>query len=102
MSNINNMAKTKYIVFTANVQPITSANFASGKERIGSKNASFMFHGVSMNLEKSSLAESQLKELYNSLKKLKEDIAKGVSAYADIELSKIQELMIEGGVKIGR
>jgi len=153
------MAKTKYIVFTANVQPITSAKlrqvitdcinqkyeelyflissgggdvfeglslaayinalpmktvmhnigqvdsvataiFASGKERIGSKNASFMFHGVSMNLEKSSLAESQLKELYNSLKKLKEDIAKGVSAYAGIELSKIQELMIEGGVTL--
>src|SRR3989344_5836827 len=62
------------------VDSVATAIFASGKERIGSRNASFMFHGVSMNLEKSTLAESQLKELYNSLKKLKEDIAKGVSA----------------------
>lgn len=82
------------------VDSVATAIFASGKERIGSKNASFMFHGVSMNLEKSTLAESQLKELYNSLKKLKEDIAKGVSAYTGIELSKIQELMVEGGVTL--
>src|SRR3989344_3317757 len=82
------------------VDSVATAIFASGKERIGSKNASFMFHGVSMNLEKSTLAESQLKELYNSLKKLKEDIAKGVSTYTGIELSIVEALMIDGGITL--
>ena len=49
------------------VDSVATAIFASGKERIGSKNASFMFHGVSMNLEKSTLIQSQLKEFQNIL-----------------------------------
>lgn len=82
------------------VDSVATAIFTSGKERIGSKNASFMFHGVSMNLEKSTFIESQLKELYDGSRKLKEGIAKGVSAYTGIEISIIQELMIDGGVTL--
>ncbi|KKS94274.1 MAG: hypothetical protein UV70_C0003G0099 [Parcubacteria group bacterium GW2011_GWA2_43_13] len=82
------------------VDSVATAIFASGKERIGSKNASFMFHGVSMNLEKSTLIQSQLKELHDSSKKLKEDIAKGVSTYTGIELSIVEALMIDGGITL--
>lgn len=80
------------------VDSVATAIFASGKERIGSKNASFIFHGVSMNLEKNTLVESQLKELYDGSRKLKEDIVRGISAYTGIEISKIQALMIDGSV----
>ena len=79
------------------IDSVATAIFASGKERVGSKNASFMFHGVSMNLEKSTLIESQLKELYDGTKRLKEDIAKAVSAYTGIKLAEIEALMIDGG-----
>ena len=79
------------------IDSVATAIFASGKERVGSKNASFMFHGVSMNLEKSTLIESQLKELYDGAKRLKEDIAKAVSAYTGIKLAEIEALMIDGG-----
>jgi len=41
-----------------------------------------------------------LKELYDGSRKLKEDIAKGVSVYTGIEISKIQALMIDGGVTL--
>lgn len=82
------------------VDSVATAIFASGKERIGSKNASFMFHGVTMNLEKSSLVESQLKELHDGSKKLKDDIAKSISLYTGIEIIKIQELMIDGGITL--
>jgi len=79
------------------VDSVATAIFASGKERIASKNSSFMFHGVTMNLEKCSLVESQLKEIYNNVKKLKEDIAKAISSFSGIKLSDIDSLMVDGG-----
>ena len=82
------------------VDSVATAIFASGKERVGSKNASFMFHGVSMNLERNSLIESQLKELYDNSRRLKADIAKSISTYTGIEISEVNELMIDGGVTL--
>ncbi len=58
------------------IDSVATAIFAAGKERICSKNASFMFHGVSMNLEKNAYLEPQLKEIYDMSKRLKDDIAK--------------------------
>ena len=57
-----------------------------------------MFHGVSMNLEKNAYLESQLKEIYDMSKRLKDDIAKYVSEYTGLLLSDVQSLMIDGGV----
>ncbi len=79
------------------VDSVATAIFSSGKERVSNKNASFMFHGVSMNLEKSSLLEQQLKEIYDSSKRLKDDIAKAISSYIGLPVEKIQALMIDGG-----
>lgn len=79
------------------VDSVATAIFASGKERIGRKNASFMFHGVSNTL-KGTFLESQLKELYEGSKRAKEDIAKAISDYSEIPLKEIEKLMIDGGV----
>ena len=54
-----------------------------------------------MNLEKCSLIEPQLKELYDGCKKLKEDIAKHVSTYTGIKLAEVDSLMVNGGVTLG-
>lgn len=80
------------------VDSVATAIFCAGKERISSKNASFLFHGVSMNLEKVSLLEQQLKELYENSKRMKSDIAKAISTYTGLQLSQIETLMIDGGV----
>jgi len=39
------------------VDSVATAIFSAGKERISNKNASFMFHGVSMHLKEGSLLE---------------------------------------------
>jgi len=80
------------------IDSVANVVFTAGREKLCSKNASFMFHGVSMNLEKSAYLEQQLKEFYDGSKRLKDDIAKGISKYAGLPLSDIQSLMIDGGV----
>ena len=80
------------------VDSVATAIFSAGKERISAKNASFMFHGVSMNLNTGSFLEQQLKEIYESSKRMKSDIAKAISTYSGVSLSEIEALMIDGGV----
>ena len=80
------------------VDSVATAIFCAGKERVSSKNASFMFHGVSMNLNAGSFLEQQLKEIYDSSKRMKADIAKAISTYSGVSLSEIETLMIDGGV----
>ncbi len=79
------------------VDSVATVIFASAQNRISSKEASFMFHGVSMNLNASAYLEQQLKELYDSSRRLKDDIAKGISNYTGIPLTDIRDLMIDGG-----
>lgn len=79
------------------IDSIATVIFSAGKERIGSKDASFMFHGISMNLNPGAFLEQQLKELYENSKRLKENIAKGISSYTGIPLKNIESLMIDGG-----
>jgi len=97
---INALSMSTIMHNIGQVDSVATAIFASGKERISSKNASFMFHGVSMTLEKGNLIESQLKEIYDGVKRLKEDIAKNVSSYTDINILEINKLMIDGGVTL--
>jgi len=80
------------------IDSVATAIFASGKERIGSKNSSFMFHGIFMTLQSANYLESQLKELYDGSIRSKEDIARAISTYSGILLKDIQSLMIDGGV----
>src|SRR3989338_7937039 len=40
------------------IDSVSTAIFSAGKERIGSKNASFMFHGITMTLQSASYLES--------------------------------------------
>ncbi len=153
------MSKTKYIIFTANIQPVQSAKlkqiitdcvnqkydelyflissgggdvseglslaayikalpmktkmhnigqidsvataiFSAGKERFSSKSASFMFHGVTMNLNAGGFLEQQLKELYDGSKRMKSSIANAISEYSNVALSEIEALMIDGGVTL--
>ena len=71
--------------------------FSAGKERVSNQNASFMFHGVSMNMNAGGLLEQQLKEIYDSSRRMKADIAKAISSYVGLPLNKIEALMIDGG-----
>lgn len=80
------------------IDSVATAIFASGKERIGSKNASFMFHGIFMTLQSANYLESQLKELYDGSVRSKNDIAKAISTYSGILLKDIESWMIDGGV----
>jgi len=80
------------------IDSVATAIFAAGKERIGSKNASFMFHGITMTLPAANYLESQLKELHDGSVRSKEDIAKAISTYSGILLKDIESLMIDGGM----
>lgn len=80
------------------IDSVATAIFASGKERIGSKNASFMFHGITNQLPSANYLESQLKELYEGSVRAKGDVAKAISTYSGILLKDIEDLMIDGGM----
>src|SRR5262245_60520299 len=60
------------------VDSVATVIFSAAKERLSSKEASFMFHGVTMNLNAGGFLEQQLKEFYESSKRLKKDIAVGI------------------------
>jgi len=56
-----------------------------------------MFHGVSMNMKEGGLLEQQLKEIYDSSRRMKSDIANAISSYVGLPLTHIEDLMINGG-----
>jgi len=82
------------------IDSVATAIFASGKERVSNKNASFMFHGVAIPLQPANYLESQLKEFYEGAKRLKNDIAKAINAYSGISLQDIESWMIDGSVTL--
>ncbi|MGC9603189.1 MAG: ATP-dependent Clp protease proteolytic subunit [Minisyncoccia bacterium] len=80
------------------VDSVATAIFASGKERIGSRDASFMFHGIATMLQSANYVESQLKEFYEGSVRSKENIAKAISTYSGMAFKEVESLMIDGGV----
>jgi len=76
---------------------VANVIFAAGTTRYATENSSFLFHGVSMNLEKQSLIESQLAELHKNAKRLRENIAAAFAAYTGLSIAATEELMISGG-----
>ncbi len=80
------------------IDSVATAIFASGKEKIGSKKSTFMFHGVATGLQAANYLESQLKEFYEGNIRSKNDIANAISSYSNIPLKNIASWMIDGGV----
>jgi ATP-dependent protease ClpP protease subunit len=76
---------------------IANVIFAAGARRISNVAASFMFHGVAMHFEKQDFIESQLREQYEQIKRLRESIAIAFAGYTGIALPDIEALMISGG-----
>lgn len=79
------------------IDSVATAIFASGKERLGTKNSSFMFHGIAMMLPQANYLESQLKESYEGSIRSKQNIANAITTYSGIPLKDIESLMIDGG-----
>ncbi len=79
------------------VDSVANVLFAAGKTRYANQNATFMFHGVSLNFEKASFIEPQLKEQYDGLRGLRDKIAQNYSTYTNIPIADVTALMIDGG-----
>lgn len=95
---INAMPMKTIMHNVGQVDSVATAIFCAGKNRLSNKNASFLFHGVTMNLQQvGGLLEQQLKELYENSKRLKADIAKAISDYTSLPITDINDLMIDGG-----
>lgn len=75
---------------------IANVIFAAGKKRYATQNASFLFHGVSMNYLNQSFIESQLEEQYKIVKRLRENIAAVFASYSGISVSDSESLMVGG------
>jgi ATP-dependent Clp protease, protease subunit len=78
------------------IDSIANVIFAAGTTRYASKNASFLFHGVTMHYEKKDFIESQLEEQYLNLKRMRENIAATFATYSGLSLAVTEALMISG------
>jgi ATP-dependent Clp protease, protease subunit len=78
------------------VDSIANVIFAAGKTRYVAQNASFLFHGVSMNYVNQSFIESQLEEQYKIVKRLRENIALAFATYSGISVTDAEALMVSG------
>ena len=86
-------------VTTHNVSQIDSIAgviFAAGKKRYSNAQASFMFHGVTMHYEKANFIESQLKEQYSQIVRLRESIATAFANYTGLNIKDVEALMVSG------
>ena len=78
------------------IDSIAGVIFAAGKKRYANPMASFMFHGVTMHYEKVDLIESQLKEQYNQIVRLRESIATAFANYTGLNIADVESLMVSG------
>lgn len=75
---------------------VANVIFAAGDTRYATANASFLFHGVVLNLQSLQQLESQLNENHKNVIRMREDIAKYFSAYTGIDLAEVTSLMVDG------
>jgi len=75
------------------VDSVANVIFTSAKKRCANNNASFLFHGISMNFEKANFNFQQLSEQLQIAERLEENIAQNVASYIEVEIEKIKELM---------
>jgi ATP-dependent protease ClpP protease subunit len=81
------------------IDSIANVIFHAADERHAAPHASFLFHGVSMNLEKASLNRSQIQELLSQLKALEDKIGKILSERCQLSISEVQALFLNGETK---
>ena len=75
---------------------IANVIFSAGKNRYATQNASFLFHGVSMNYQNQSFIESQLEEQFKIVKRLRENIALAFASYSGVSVADSEALMVSG------
>jgi ATP-dependent Clp protease, protease subunit len=78
------------------IDSIANLIFAAGSPRYATQNASFLFHGVTMNYEKQMFIESQLEEQYKSVRRSRESIAATFATYTGLQGADVEALMISG------
>ena len=78
------------------IDSIAGVIFAAGTKRYSNASATFMFHGVSMHYEKQDMSESQLKEQYSQIVRLRESIATAITNYTGVSIADIHALMASG------
>ena len=78
---------------------VANVIFAAGDKRYASKNASFLFHGVTMPINQ-DMIESQLLETYKNIQRLREAIATEFAKYTELPLEEVNTLMGASGGEI--
>lgn len=78
------------------IDSIAGVIFAAGGVRYSHPQASFLFHGVTMHYEKADFIESQLKEQYNQMTRLRGSIATAFANYTGLDVVDVQNLMVSG------
>jgi ATP-dependent Clp protease protease subunit len=73
---------------------VANVIFAAGKKRIATPTASFLFHGVQMNYKEAHFSEAQMQEQHAIVRRLREDIARNISAYTGVDITIINGLMV--------
>jgi ATP-dependent Clp protease protease subunit len=94
------MKTIPFEITTHNVGQIDSVAgviFAAGTKRYCNAQASFMFHGVTMHFEKVDYIESQMKEQYNQMVRLRESLATAFANYTGLNIADVNALMVDGG-----
>jgi ATP-dependent protease ClpP protease subunit len=75
---------------------IANVIFAAGATRYATQNSSFLFHGVSLHIEKQDFIESQLHEQYKGVIRLRENIAAAFATYTGLPINEVETLMVSG------
>jgi ATP-dependent Clp protease, protease subunit len=82
------------------IDSIANVIFHAADERKATPHATFLFHGVGMELpEKAKLNTSQIQELLSQIKALEDKIAKILSERCQLQIPEIQALFLNGETK---
>lgn len=80
---------------TGTIDSIANVIFVSGQKRYAAPNASFLFHGVSMNLQ-GSCSRTILKESLSRLEGMENRIATTVSKHSKLTEAELTTLFLQG------
>jgi ATP-dependent protease ClpP protease subunit len=82
------------------IDSVANVIFHAADERKATPHATFLFHGVGMELpEKAKLNRSQIQELLSQIKALEDKIAKIISERSQLTIPEIQALFLNGETK---
>jgi ATP-dependent protease ClpP protease subunit len=82
------------------IDSIANVIFHAADDRLAAPHATFLFHGVGMELpDKSKLARSQIQELLNQISALETKIANILASRCKLTISELQTLFLNGETK---